>query len=94
MKSVAAKFPDTLSDDKVALASIGQGDVLSTPLQNAMVAAAIANDGKLMRPTLVDRVRASDLSTLSEATPGSDVHRVQLQHGVQAQPDDAVGGRA
>ena len=39
MKSVAAKFPDTLSDDKVALASIGQGDVLSTPLQNAMVAA-------------------------------------------------------
>ena len=69
MKSVAAKFPDTLSDDKVALASIGQGDVLSTPLQNAMVAAAIANDGKLMRPTLVDRVRASDLSTLSEATP-------------------------
>lgn len=24
----------------------------------------------------------------------SDVHRVQLQHGVQAQPDDAVGGRA
>ena len=40
MKSVAAKFPDTLSDDKVALASIGQGDVLSTPLQNAMVAAA------------------------------------------------------
>ena len=69
MKSVAAKFPDTLSDDKVALASIGQGDVLSTPLQNAMVAAAIANDGKLMRPTLVDRVRASDLSTLSETTP-------------------------
>ena len=69
MKSIAAKFPDTLSDDKVALASIGQGDVLSTPLQNAMVAAAIANDGKLMRPTLVDRVRASDLSTLSETTP-------------------------
>ncbi len=70
MKSVAAKFPDTLSDDKVALASIGQGDVLSTPLQNAMVAAAIANDGKLVeadarRPA----VEASDLSTLSEATP-------------------------
>ena len=86
MKSVAAKFPDTLSDDKVALASIGQGDVLVTPLQVACayagvatgrimrphllkVAAAIANDGKLMRPTLVDRVRASDLSTLSETTP-------------------------
>ena len=69
MKSIAAKFPDTLSDDKVALASIGQGDVLSTPLQNAMVAAAIANDGKLMRPTLVDRVRASDLSSCPKPRP-------------------------
>ena len=32
----------------------------------ARVAQAIANDGKLMRPTLVDRVRASDLTVLSE----------------------------
>lgn len=69
MTAVASKFPDSASDDKLALASIGQGDVLTTPLQNAMVAAAIANDGKLMRPTIVDRVRASDLSTLSQSTP-------------------------
>ena len=55
--------------DALTYSSNTQGDVLSTPLQNAMVAAAIANDGKLMRPTLVDRVRASDLSTLSETTP-------------------------
>lgn len=69
LKSVASKFPDALTADRLALASIGQGDVLSTPLQNAMIASAIANDGKLMKPTLVDRVRASDLSTLSETTP-------------------------
>ena len=68
MKSVAAKFPDTLSDDKVALASIGRRRAVHA-IAERDVAAAIANDGKLMRPTLVDRVRASDLSTLSEATP-------------------------
>ena len=69
MKAAASQFPASMSDDKLALASIGQGDVLETPLQNAMIAAAIANDGKLMHPTLVDRVRASDLSVLSETKP-------------------------
>ena len=57
-----------LPSDKLALASIGQGDTLETPLQNAMIAAAIANGGTLMQPTLVDRVRASDLSTISETS--------------------------
>ncbi|NEG56088.1 peptidoglycan D,D-transpeptidase FtsI family protein [Bifidobacterium platyrrhinorum] len=66
MKAVASSFPTSMTDDKLALASIGQGDVTETPLQNALIASAIANDGKLMRPTLVDRVRASDLSVLSE----------------------------
>ncbi|NMN02623.1 peptidoglycan D,D-transpeptidase FtsI family protein [Bifidobacterium panos] len=66
MKATASRFPTSMSDDKLALASIGQGDVVETPLQNAMIAAAIANDGQLMHPTLVDRVRASDLSVLSE----------------------------
>ncbi|MBT1182409.1 penicillin-binding protein 2 [Bifidobacterium sp. CP2] len=66
MKAVASNFPTSLTDDKLALASIGQGDVTETPLQNVMIASAIANDGKLMQPTLVDRVRASDLSVISE----------------------------
>ena len=65
MKAVASNYPTGMTDDKTALASIGQGDVTETPLQNALIAAAIANDGTLMRPTLVDRVRASDLSVLS-----------------------------
>lgn len=69
MTATASRFPTSITDDKLALASIGQGDTLVTPLQNAMVAAAIANDGKLMQPTLVDRVRASDLSVLSTTKP-------------------------
>ncbi|NEG90478.1 peptidoglycan D,D-transpeptidase FtsI family protein [Bifidobacterium aerophilum] len=66
MTSVAAKFPSDPTDDRLALASIGQGDNQITPLQSAMIASAIANDGVLMKPTLVDRVRSSDLSVISE----------------------------
>ena len=65
--SVTSKFPTDINDDKLALASIGQGDTVVTPLQNAMVAAA--NDGKLMQPTLVDRVRSADLSVISQTKP-------------------------
>ncbi len=44
--------------DRVELASagFGQGEVLATPLQMALVAAAVANDGVLMAPRLVDRM--------------------------------------
>lgn len=33
---------------------IGQGDTLITPLHNAMIIAAIANDGMMMKPYLID----------------------------------------
>ncbi|AIC91328.1 peptidoglycan D,D-transpeptidase FtsI family protein [Bifidobacterium coryneforme] len=69
MRAVASRFPGEQTPDKIALASIGQGDTLATPLQDAMIAAAVANGGKLMQPTLVDRVRSSDLSVISETTP-------------------------
>ncbi len=36
--------------------SIGQGRTLVTPLQNAMITAAVANDGVMMKPYVVDQV--------------------------------------
>jgi peptidoglycan glycosyltransferase len=39
--------------------AFGQGNLLVTPLQMAMVAATVANNGKEMQPHLVDRVRRS-----------------------------------
>ncbi|RIR90800.1 penicillin-binding transpeptidase domain-containing protein, partial [Mycobacteroides abscessus] len=53
----------------VAMSSIGQKDVAMTPLQNAMVAAAVANKGVLMQPHLVDSLKGPDLSNLSTTTP-------------------------
>lgn len=69
MTAVTSTFPTDVTDDKLALDSIGQGDVTATPLQMALVASAIANDGKLMNPTLVDRVRYSDLSVMPDTAP-------------------------
>lgn len=47
----------------------GQGQVLATPVQMAMVAASVANDGILMRPFLVQRVTRPDGSTVVAQAP-------------------------
>ena len=45
-------------DDPVLVmqTAIGQGDTLVTPLHMAMISAAIANDGVVMEPYILDRV--------------------------------------
>ncbi|MDQ3938613.1 MAG: penicillin-binding transpeptidase domain-containing protein, partial [Chloroflexota bacterium] len=53
---------------ELANAAYGQGQVLVTPLQMALVAATIANDGLLMRPKLVDQLR-SQSGAVSEVRP-------------------------
>lgn len=52
-----------------ALDGIGQGSNRATPLQMAMVSAAIANDGKLMKPYMVDQLRASNLDVIESHEP-------------------------
>ncbi|MCW2835046.1 MAG: penicillin-binding protein 2 [Nocardioides sp.] len=51
---------------QTALSGIGQSSVTATPLQMAMVAAGIANDGQVKRPYLVDEVRAPNASLLDK----------------------------
>jgi peptidoglycan glycosyltransferase len=60
---------DIENDAQLGQSSIGQFDVAMTPLQAAMVAAAVANDGTLMRPYLVDSVQAPDLSVIDQTEP-------------------------
>ncbi|QJC21143.1 penicillin-binding transpeptidase domain-containing protein [Arcanobacterium buesumense] len=64
-----SKFP--YPDDTAALAmdSFGQRDVNVSPLQMAMVSAAVANHGTLMKPYLVDQTMTADLGVLSETQP-------------------------
>lgn len=65
--------PSRLGDipDGAALgqSSIGQRDVALTPLQNAVIAATIANGGVRMKPYLVSKITGRDLSTLRTTKP-------------------------
>ncbi|MBS1696938.1 MAG: penicillin-binding protein 2 [Actinobacteria bacterium] len=62
LQSSASTYPKSLSPDKTGLTGFGQGDVRATPLQMAMVAAGIANNGVVMNPRMVDQVVGDDLS--------------------------------
>jgi len=64
-------YPRDLDPPQTALSGIGQSSVTATPLQMAMVVAAIANDGDVMRPYVVDEVRAANLSVLDRTDPQS-----------------------
>ncbi|NNC92548.1 MAG: penicillin-binding protein 2 [Acidimicrobiia bacterium] len=52
-----------------AQSAIGQRDVQATPLQMAMIAATVANDGVVMRPYLVSEWFDRDLNILAQANP-------------------------
>lgn len=66
-----SNFDTDMSDDRLALSSIGQYDTTATPLQMAMVAAAVANGGVRMKPYLVDRITDADGRTVSTTAPRS-----------------------
>lgn len=53
---LASRMPEDLDAPATAQSAIGQRDVRVTPLQMAMILAAVGNDGILMTPQLVDRV--------------------------------------
>ncbi|MFF4603823.1 peptidoglycan D,D-transpeptidase FtsI family protein [Streptomyces sp. NPDC001339] len=52
-----------------AQAGIGQASNRATPLQMAMVASAVANNGKLMKPYMVEQLVAPNLNVVQQHTP-------------------------
>ncbi|MBX6371373.1 MAG: serine hydrolase [Acidothermus sp.] len=71
MKSATSVFPAQLDAAQTIQSAIGQYDVRATPLQMAMVAAAIANHGLLMRPYLVQQLVNPNLTILETTKPQS-----------------------
>ena len=53
-------FPADASEPEIGQAGFGQFNVQATPLQMAMVAAAIANQGKEMRPYVVKELQSAE----------------------------------
>ena len=58
-----------IDEPQTAFTAIGQSNVAATPMQMAMVASAIANNGRLMKPYLVDEIRSSDLDVIKPVDP-------------------------
>ena len=62
-------FPEELDKAQLGQTGFGQYDVSATPLQMAMVAAGLANDGSVMKPYIVDEEQSADLNVLSKTDP-------------------------
>jgi penicillin-binding protein A len=62
-------LPPGSPNEDIGRIGIGEGGVSVTPLQMAMVAAAVANGGKLMTPHLTARVVNSDGVTVKTISP-------------------------
>lgn len=61
--------PERLDGPMLAACGFGQGALLLTPFQMALVTAAIANQGKLMQPYLVQEIRSWEGKKLWEHQP-------------------------
>ncbi|MFG2144804.1 peptidoglycan D,D-transpeptidase FtsI family protein [Streptomyces sp. NPDC048696] len=64
VRATASAYPKGMDRAQTALTGIGQFDVTATPLQMAMVSAAIANDGLMASPHMVSKVTDADGNTL------------------------------
>ncbi|MFJ5729146.1 peptidoglycan D,D-transpeptidase FtsI family protein [Streptomyces paradoxus] len=69
VRANASVFSDKMNPSQTALSSIGQFNTAATPLQMAMVASAVANDGKLMKPYMVDELQSPGLDPIVKTDP-------------------------
>ncbi|MET8581810.1 penicillin-binding transpeptidase domain-containing protein [Streptomyces collinus] len=101
VRANASVYPSHMDDAQTGLSGIGQFDVTATPLQMAMVSAAIANDGKLVSPHMVSRITDSGGDTLKDYDDGADTQQVvssgtaeQLRSAMETVVKDGTGTNA
>ncbi|MFI6050103.1 peptidoglycan D,D-transpeptidase FtsI family protein [Streptomyces violascens] len=82
VRAEASVYPKNMNASSTALSGIGQFDVTATPMQMAMVSAAIANDGVMSSPHMVSKVTDSKGSTL-QSYPDSDGKRIMSSKTAQ-----------
>lgn len=69
METEPSVFPSEVNEPQTAFSAIGQFDVRATPIQMAMVAAGVANNGMVMNPHLINEIKAPDLETVETVRP-------------------------
>ncbi|MEW2166000.1 penicillin-binding transpeptidase domain-containing protein [Streptomyces sp. NPDC007084] len=101
VRAYPSVYPSDMDKSSTALTGIGQFDVTATPLQMAMVSAAIANDGKLVSPHMVSQTSDADGNVLkdydddtqSERIVSSDTAR-QLRSAMRTVVEEGTGTNA
>lgn len=87
LPTVDSEFPDIdwkHNQPALAQSAIGQNSVTATPLQMALVAAGIANDGVILEPHVVDEVRDGEGDLVRRLEP------TQWKRAVSAQTADVM----
>lgn len=81
-----------LDQTDIPLVGIGEGELDVTPLQMVMVAAAVANGGKLMTPHITDKIVNADGETVDRVAPSlySDVMKPSTAAAVTTMMEDVV----
>lgn len=62
-------YGDSWKDGETLTVAIGQGYLVCTPIQLAMMTAAMANEGKLMKPAIVRQIVAADGEVVFDHSP-------------------------
>ncbi|MDG9710360.1 peptidoglycan D,D-transpeptidase FtsI family protein [Streptomyces sp. DH10] len=100
VRANASVFSDDMNPSETALSSIGQFNTAATPLQMAMVASAVANDGKLMKPYMVEELQARSVDTIERTEPEelsqplSPENAQKLQSMMETVVDKGTGSNA
>ncbi|MGW2935903.1 peptidoglycan D,D-transpeptidase FtsI family protein [Streptomyces sp. NPDC001156] len=101
VRAYASVYPSGMDKAQTALSGIGQFDVTATPLQMAMVSAAIANDGRLVSPHMVSQITDGGGDVLSNYDDSAGTKRIvssstarQLRSAMQTVVEQGTGTNA
>ncbi|MCX4476315.1 penicillin-binding transpeptidase domain-containing protein [Streptomyces cellulosae] len=101
VRAYPSVYPSDMDRAQTALSGIGQFDVTATPLQIAMVSAAIANDGELVSPHMVSQVTDSGGDVLEDHDEDASTRRIvssstaeQLRSAMRTVVEEGTGTNA
>lgn len=100
VKPTESVYPKEMDKPGTAQSAIGQRDTRASPLQMAMVASAVANNGKLMQPYTVDKLQSSNLSVIEQhdpkeySQPMSPDNASEMQRMMETVVEDGTGTNA
>lgn len=101
VRAYESVYPKDMDEPQTALSGIGQFDVTATPLQIAMVSAAIANGGKLVRPHMVSQITDHSGDVLEDYDDNASTEEIvgsgtaeQLQSAMRTVVEEGTGTNA